>query len=234
MTWIANYARSSIGMKHIMGVTGLAMVGFLLVHMAGNLLVFGGPDAVNSYAVKLRTFPTLLWIARIGLITVFIAHCLAAFRLMGMNREARPIPYQYGLSTSRTPLYAKYMPMTGIVLLAFIAFHLAHLTFHVVLPGNAGVDDAGRADVYSMTVLGFQNIAVAGAYIVAMALLCMHLAHGIPSFFQSLGITHPKYKPLIDKLGIGIAGLLFVGNVSMPIAALAGLLTLPAWATVAG
>jgi succinate dehydrogenase / fumarate reductase cytochrome b subunit len=234
MTWIVNYARSSVGMKHITGLTGLAMVGFLFVHMAGNLLLFGGPDAINAYAVKLRDLGPLLWIARLGLLAVFVAHTLAAFRLMGINKEARPVRYHHDPKMSRTPFYARYMPMTGIVLLAFVVFHLAHLTFHVVLPDNAVfTDEAGRFDVYSMTVLGFQNVVVAGSYIVAMFLLSLHLAHGIPSFFQSLGVTHPKYKPFIERVGLALAGLLFIGNVAMPAAAFAGILELPAWA-VAG
>lgn len=226
MSWIVSYARSSIGGKHIMAVTGLAIVLFLIVHMVGNLLLFAGPDALNSYAVSLRKLGPLLWVARIGLAVCFIAHIWAAFRLNAMNREARPVGYRE-FKTRRTTLFARAMMVSGVILLAFVLYHLAHATFHLVHADNSVfVDAQGRHDVYKMMVLSFQNPLISGFYILAMAILCMHLWHAIPSLFQSLGLRHPRYQPAIEKLAPLIAGPLFVGNIAMPIAVLAGIVQL--------
>jgi succinate dehydrogenase / fumarate reductase, cytochrome b subunit len=225
MSWFSTYIRSSIGMKQLMAVTGLILLGFVIAHLLGNLLIFAGPDAINSYAVGLRDLGPLLWIARLILLGAVLLHIFAAVRLVSINRAARPVRYQV-FKPRITPYYARAMAWTGLIVAAFVVFHLLHLTFGAVYPEHFELVDAeGRHDVYTMTVLGFQNVVVSGFYVVAVGLLALHLAHGIPSLFQSLGLRHPKYTPTIAKVGFWLAVLLFIGYVSIPAAVLLRWLT---------
>ncbi len=230
MSWVSNYAKSSVGAKHIMAITGLALVLFVLVHMVGNLLIYVGRDALNTYAATLKGNPLLLWGARLGLLTMVAIHIGAALRLTMMNRAARPQKY-VRFKPIRSPFYSRVMPLSGLILLAFIVYHLLHFTVGSVLPDHYAateiVDGVERHDVYTMVVQGFQIPIVAISYIVAMVLLCMHLAHGVTSFFQSLGLEHPKYNRIFKYSGPAFATLIFIGNCSMPIAVLAGAITLP-------
>lgn len=223
MGWFGKYINSSVGAKQVMAITGLMLVGFVLMHMLGNLQIYAGQDAVNSYAATLKALGPLLWVARVIILVVFIVHVRSAIRLSKMNRAARPVKY-HQTSYEKSSYASRTMVMSGIILLAFIVFHLAHLTFHIGPMSEAlGIDQYGRPDVYTMTVLGFQKIPVSIAYIAAMVLLCLHLSHGITSFFQTLGMNHPKYNSLFKLSGPMIAGLIFIGNCSMPIAVLAKL-----------
>jgi succinate dehydrogenase / fumarate reductase cytochrome b subunit len=227
MGWVGRTLGSSIGMKWMMAVSGLALVGFVIVHMLGNLQVFLGPEALNHYAVALREMPfQLLWILRIGLVVAFVVHVFSAVRLTDLNRAARPEAYAVKKAVAST--YAsRTMMMGGLILLAFIIYHLAHFTFGVTNPDHFALHDAqGRHDVYRMVVLGFRNPIVTGAYVLAMVPLAMHLSHGASSLFQSLGISHPKYDGFLRGIGPFLGTVLFVGNVSMPLAVLAGLVRL--------
>lgn len=232
MSWVSTYVRSSVGAKHLMAVTGLVLSGFVLGHMAGNLLVLAGPDAINAYAHGLKTTPALLWGTRVVLLVAVLAHVGAGLRLAALNRAARPTRY-VRFKPIRTPFYARVMPQTGLIVLAFIVYHLLHFTIGGVVqpetfagaPGN--VDALGRPDVYTMMVAGFQNPLVAGSYLVAMALLCMHLAHGVSSMFQSVGFHHPKYHGLVRRAGPVFAGVIFAGNALIVLAIFTGAITLP-------
>jgi succinate dehydrogenase cytochrome b subunit len=227
MSWFSRYIRSSIGAKHIMAITGIALVGFIIVHMLGHLAVFVGQDAYNTYADKLQSLGALKWAARGGLLLAVVIHIAAALRLVVMNRAARPVKYAV-YRPIQTPFYARVMPWTGIIVFAFIVYHLLHFTFGVIFHDYFTLTDPqGRHDVYSMLVLGFKNPVVSVSYIVATALLCFHLAHGVSSMFQSLGIRHPKYDRLIGALGPAFAAVLFVGFVSTPVAVMIGLVQLP-------
>jgi succinate dehydrogenase / fumarate reductase, cytochrome b subunit len=233
MSWFRNYAKSSVGAKHIMALTGIILSVFVLGHMLGNLQIFLGPDAINSYAESLKGNFPLLWGTRVVLLIAVVTHIAASLRLVALNRAARPVRYHV-FRPSRSPFYARVMPWTGLILLAFIIYHIMHFTLGQVMPdafASREVIDvttgATRHDVYTMTVLGFQSYAVSFSYIVAMAILCMHLAHGVSSLFQSLGLRHPKYNALIRNAGPVFGWLIFIGNSSMPIAVMAGLVTLP-------
>lgn len=233
MSWFKSYIKSSVGAKHIMAITGLVLSGFVLIHMIGNLQIFLGQDAINEYAAGLKANPPLLWGVRAVLLVSVVVHIAAALRLVSINRAARPVKYHV-FRPSRSPFYARVMPWTGLILLAFIVYHIMHFTLGMVLPDAYAarqvidpIKGSSRQDVYTMMVLGFQNPVVAISYIVAMALLCMHLAHGVSSFFQSLGLNHPKYNGFIRASGPVYALVVFLGNVSMPIAVLAGALKLP-------
>ncbi|WP_428264880.1 succinate dehydrogenase cytochrome b subunit [Haliangium sp.] len=227
MSWVSSYVRSSVGAKHIMAVTGLGLALFVLVHMLGNLALLAGQDAINAYAASLKGTPPLLWGTRIGLLVIVVIHISAAYRLTLLNRAARPVKY-VRFEPRRSPFYARAMPMTGLILLAFIIFHLLHYTIGVITPETFSLTDAqGRHDVYSMAVYGFQNPIIAGWYMLAMVLLCFHLAHGVTSLFQSLGINHPKYNRAIGYAGPAFAAVVFLGNSAIVLSVLLGVVTLP-------
>ncbi|MCG8417828.1 MAG: succinate dehydrogenase cytochrome b subunit [Proteobacteria bacterium] len=231
MSWFSNYARSSVGAKHIMAVTGLALALFVFVHMLGNFAVYAGQDAMNGYAETLKSTGAFLWLARLGLLATVVIHIAAAVRLSVLNKAARPEKYRM-FKPIRSSFHARVMPWTGLIVFAFIVYHLMHFTLGTFyydyysavqeLPGGAT-----RHDVYSMVVQGFQIPAVALSYVVAMVLLCFHLAHGMTSFFQSLGLNHPKYNAIIRYAGPVYAAIILIGNSSIPIAILAGAVDLP-------
>ncbi len=224
MSWFGKYLKSSVGAKHLMAITGLMLVGFVFAHMIGNLQIFKGQDAINSYAVKLQGLGPLLWIMRAGIVVAFVLHIYSAIRLVWMNSAARPVKYKK-VKNDKSSFASRTMIYGGIIVALFLVFHLMQLTLGGgPLPENFNlVDELGRHDVYNMTVLGFQNPAVAGAYVVAMLALAIHLSHGVTSLFQSLGLSHPKYNGMIKMAGPAIGTLVFLGNSSMPIAVLAGI-----------
>jgi succinate dehydrogenase / fumarate reductase cytochrome b subunit len=228
MGWARRTFTSSIGLKWLMAVSGIALVLFVVAHMAGNLLVFLGPDAINEYAVGLREMPLqLLWVARAGLGVAFLVHVFTGVRLTNANRDARPERYQVKKAVAST-LASRHMMLGGLFLLAFVLYHLAHFTFHGTNPQFADLRDAqDRHDVYTMMVLGFTSPIVSALYVAAMIPLCLHLSHGVSSAFQSLGLSDPKLSGLVRALGPFVATVIFVGNVSMPVAVLAGALRLP-------
>ena len=212
-----------------MAITGLALVVFVIVHMLGNLAVFAGQDAMNSYAAFLKSNLGVLWGARIGLLVVFLTHVSVALQLARANSAARPSEYR-ARNTVQATLSSRYMVLTGSLILLFVVTHLMHFTLGiVVLPENFSlVDSQGRHDVYNMVVRGFQNTYVSSGYIFAMLLLLSHLSHGISSMFQTLGLSHPRYKGLAQKLGPALALVIVGGFVSIPIAVLLNIVTVSA------
>jgi len=224
MNWLLAALRSSLGRKMIVALTGLGLVGFVLAHLAGNLQVFAGREALNAYAQGLKDLGPLLWVARIGLLGIFVLHVVLALQLARENRAARPSRYVHGGVQQATP-GARSMVLTGVTILFFVAYHLAHFTFGAVHAEHYGVgaDALGRHDVYGMVVAGFSNPLVSILYIVSMGLLALHLSHGVQSVFQTLGLNGPRFQPLIKCAGLGLAVLVFVGNISMPLAILLGL-----------
>jgi len=219
MNAVMTLYRSSIGKKAIVAVTGAAMFGFVLVHMVGNLLIFAGPDSINAYAEALQSNAGILWGARLGLLAVLFAHVYTIIGLTKINREARPDAYGKGLKHKESTAASRYMRWGGVALLLFIIFHLLHLTGGVVHP------DFIKGNVYHNMVSGFKlQPWVAIIYITAMVALSMHLYHGVWSMLQTLGLNHPKYNDLRKKAAMGFAGLIFIGNCSMPIAILAGII----------
>lgn len=221
------WLESSIGRKIIVAVTGLMLLGYVVMHLLGNLSVFLGPDAINAYAHKLHDLGGLLWIARIVLLVAFVTHIYATIRLTIENRASRPQKYAVPGRVQST-VFARTMAATGIVVLAFVIFHLAHFTWKTINPQFQNLRDAsGEPDVYSMLILGFQSPLVSGFYLVAIGLLSFHLSHGIGSLFQTLGISNKKLRPFFTRGGVLIAWLLFIGYASIPLAVLTGMLRLP-------
>ena len=180
--------RSSIGRKVVMAVTGAILFGFVLGHLAGNLTVYLGPEALNGYAVFLRQFlhGAGLWIARAVLLLSVILHIWSATSLTLSSRAARPVGYRERQWTEST--YAsRTMRWSGVIILLFVIYHLLHFTFGTVHPSFV------EGDVYHNFVTGFQSVPVSIAYIVAMIFLGLHLRHGVWSMFQTLGVSHPRY-----------------------------------------
>lgn len=211
-----------------MALSGVLLFGFVLVHMLGNLQIFLGPEPYNNYAHFLKSTPELLWAARLSLLGAVSIHVWAAIRLTLINRAARPHAYA-SKSFTRATLTSRSMLLTGLTVMAFIVYHLAHFTLGLTDPTHYGlIDPKGYHDAYSMFVYGFQNVYVSTFYIIAMVFLGLHLEHGVSSVFQTLGINHPRINSLTGKIGPAFAVLIVLGNISMPIAVMMGFITLPA------
>ncbi len=218
MSWFARYVRSSVGAKHIMAVTGLLLLLFALFHMLGHLQMFGGAAMYNGYAHFLQELWEVKWPVRAGLIGLLIVHVALAIMLVQRNRAARPMPYAVYRPVVSTPV-GRAMAISGLVVLAFVIFHILHFTVGSIQPEAYHQVDANNAhDAYRMYVTGFTNPAIYGAYLVGIALLASHLGHGASSWLQSLGWRHSKYPA--DKLGPIVAIGLFVGYMVPPTAVL--------------
>jgi succinate dehydrogenase / fumarate reductase cytochrome b subunit len=224
MNRLKRFYGSSLGKKYIMALTGFALFAFVIAHMAGNLQIFLGRDAINSYAAFLKSRPALLWGARIGLLAVALLHVTAAVQLAIQNRRARPTGYDDNKVVASS-FASRTMVISGLIILAFIVYHLMHFTFGTVDPEYlkfADPKDPLRHDVYEMMIAGFSNIYVSLFYILAMGLLLLHLSHGVSSMFQSLGIRRKAYVRGINEFAEIAALILFIGNCSIPIAVMAG------------
>jgi succinate dehydrogenase / fumarate reductase cytochrome b subunit len=219
--------QSSIGKKWIVALSGLALLGFVLAHLAGNLQMFAGADKINAYAELLHNNQKPLWVARLGLIAVFVAHVVTTIRLVAQNRAARPERYQLQKDV-QAKTSTKTMIWSGLTVLGFIVYHLLHYTLRVTDPRFRLVSEGGSLasthDVYKMVVLGFQNPWISSFYILAVGLLSMHLSHGISSVFITLGIESKRSIAQIARYAQVAALLLFLGYASIPAAVLAGLL----------
>ena len=233
MKMITRVFDSSLGKKYIMAVTGLVLFLFVLGHLAGNLQVFLGPEAINRYGAFLQSNTELLWPVRLVLLLMVGLHIWSATRLSLENKAARPVPY--GAYQPLGSTYAsRTMLHTGSIVLIFIIYHLLHYTVQVRYLNFTGRDftalmeklpgqvPAERHDIYKMMVLGFSNWGVSGFYILGVGLLCLHLSHGVSSMFQSLGWTNEAYRPVLDRAARALAVLIFLGYVSIPIAILCG------------
>jgi succinate dehydrogenase / fumarate reductase, cytochrome b subunit len=226
--------KSTLGKKMVMAVTGVALFGFVIGHLLGNLQVFLGDngEAINKYGYFLHSTPELLWGARIGLLVMVFLHIWAAVKLTAENRAARPIAY----AGNPTPVVATYasrtMFMSGLIIAAFVIYHLLHFTVWVSSINFTGQDfhemkttlnDGTRThDVYRMMIVGFSNIGVSIFYMIAMGLLCLHLSHGVAAMFSSLGLKTKEWASTIDRFARTFAILIFVGYVSIPLAVLIG------------
>lgn len=217
----------SLGKKYLMAVSGFAALLFVIGHMVGNLQMFIGQDQINEYAAKLQALGPLLWVVRGSLFIIILFHIYKGIQLKLENWSARPATYEFK-DTVQASLASRTMIWTGLIILAFIAYHLMHFTLLWLNPDyHSLVDPMGRHDVYSMVILGFQNVFVSLFYIIAVGLLCWHLSHGIGSMFQSVGWMTDKNRAMLGKISWTISILLFLGYVSIPIGVLAGVLRLP-------
>ena len=219
------FYEAPIGKKAVMAITGVMLVGYVFAHLLGNLQIYSSDaEQINRYAGFLHNpaNAAALWAARSVLLLAVVLHIIAAIQLWLQNRAARPVGY-----VKKADLPASYAARTmiwsGPIVGAFVIFHVLHLTAGKVLE----LRELGpnMPDVRYNVITGFSNPWVSGFYILAMILLCLHLYHGMWSMFQSLGISHPRYSALVKKAAAVLAILVAVGNCSIPIAVLTGLLT---------
>jgi succinate dehydrogenase / fumarate reductase cytochrome b subunit len=215
----ARFWNATVGKKIVMAVSGLALLGFVIAHMLGNLQVFMGPEHFNAYARILRLEPALLWTARLVLLLMVVLHIWAAVQLTVLNKfEARPVGYVKKKNIGST--YAsRTMYWSGPIIFVFVVYHLMQFTWGV---GGTPFEE-GQA--YENLVRGFQVPLIAIFYIFAMALLMIHLYHGVWSMFQTLGANHPRYTPMLRTLAKVVAILLFVGFSCIPVAVMTGLVS---------
>ncbi|MCB0323652.1 MAG: succinate dehydrogenase cytochrome b subunit [Bdellovibrionales bacterium] len=219
-----SFFTSTIGRKFLMAITGIGLMAFVLAHMLGNLQIFMGPETFNGYAEMLRSMPGLLWTARLGLLAFFVVHIVTAFSLTGTNRGSRVHRYAKNEKVQAS-LSSLYMLETGLVVLLFVLLHLAHFTFGFLQPEIfTAVDAAGRHDVYSIVIYGFQHVGYSVFYLFCVFMLGCHLHHGFQSVFQTLGFNHPVYSPLVRRAGTAFAAVIFLGYASIPLSVLAGVL----------
>jgi succinate dehydrogenase / fumarate reductase, cytochrome b subunit len=218
---LSAFYHSSIGKKMIVAITGIILILFVVGHLLGNLQIFLGPDWVNGYAEKLRRLGPFLWVIRIFLLVTVIVHIYVTIRLAIDNRRARKERYAEKEHVKAT-FASRHMVMSGVIILAFLIYHIAHFTVRVTDPRFAllKLDPLNHYDVYSMMVYGFQSYVVSGFYILAMWLLTLHLSHGSSSFFQSLGLNNQKLTPRLAHGGRIFAWLIFAGYTSIPLAVL--------------
>src|SRR5664279_2632093 len=209
---ISAFYSSSIGKKMIVALTGIVLILFVVGHLLGNLQIFLGPDWINGYSEHLRELGPLLWVIRIFLLLTVIIHIYVTIQLAIANRRARPKSY-IDKESVKASFASRHMAMSGLIVLAFILFHIAHFTVRVTDPRFAllKADPLNRYDVYSMMVYGFQNYVVSGFYVFGLFLLFLHLSHGTSSFFQSLGLNDEKLAPRLAFWGHIFAWLLFLG-----------------------
>lgn len=203
-----------------MALSGLAMVGFLIGHIGGNLLIFLGKDALNGYAESLREFPLLLNMARVGLVAMVALHIYSAAKLTHRNKAANPIGYRVHHANNAS-LASRSMGLTGMTILVFILYHLAHFTWRFTHPE---FEQLGPFDAYTMIVASFKSLPLAALYVAAIALVCLHLSHAIKSAIHTLGLSHTKYTPAFEILGKAVSALLFFGFSSIPVAVVLGYL----------
>jgi succinate dehydrogenase cytochrome b subunit len=214
-----------IGKKVVMAVTGVVLVGFVIAHMLGNLKIFSSPDEINTYSHFLREVGTpelaygqLLWVVRIVLLICVALHITAAVQLSRMSWAARPVGYNTKRNI-KTTFAAHMMRWGGVLLVAFIIFHLLHLT-----AGAVGFRPGQFRDlaVYQNVVAAFTIWPVALFYVVAMGALCLHLYHGIWSMLQTLGWNTAQNETTLKTFSRVIAIAVFLGFSSVPVSVLVG------------
>lgn len=228
---------SSLAKKYLMAISGFVFVAYVLVHMAGNLQIFGPPRWINYYAYFLHDElpPVVLWGFRLVLLLALVVHVWMAVLLTKENKSARKA---YGVKKPvQSTFTQRTMPVTGLILLAFIIFHILHFTVRVVpenyheilapttLEPHGHLVDGEQVqiatfDVYSMIIEGFSNVWVAGFYLIAMGLLCMHLSHGVSSMFQSIGVRNERWRYHLHGLSVAYGWVIFIGFASVPAAVL--------------
>ena len=210
-----------------MALTGLVLIGFVFVHMAGNLQVFVGQAQINSYAHSLQTLPWfVLWGSRLFLLASIMIHAWTAYSLIIENRKARPNTNEVEV-TKRAGWSSLRMGLTGTIILAFVVFHLLHFTIRSIYPEyaemttNVGSPDGEKIhDAFSMIIAGFKHELISVFYVVAMFLLCRHLAHGFSSVFQSLGLRSEAWEKKLNLVSFAYAWLIFTGFSVVPLSVL--------------
>jgi succinate dehydrogenase / fumarate reductase cytochrome b subunit len=207
MNWLIETLWSSIGKKLMMAVTGLGFIFFLSAHLVGNLTIYGGGDAFNAYAQRLHSFGALLTVFNLGLVIFAVVHILTGLILFIQNFKARPVRYQMDKSAGGRTLSSVTMPYTGLIILAFVIFHLINFTFV----------DKTNTTIFEIVSAAFANPFYVVIYIFAMVVVALHVRHGLWSAFQTLGANNPKYMPAIMVLSVLLGLIVGFGFGVLPI-----------------
>lgn len=209
-----NYLMSTIGKKQMVGVAGLGLSLFVLVHMSGNLLIFAGPEAFNKYAYALTSNP-LIYVAEAGLLTIFLIHLLVALGLAFYNKVAKQKKYAVAATKTKASYASKTLQYQGIIILAFLIWHL--ISFKFGPHYEVTYDGTEMRDLFTLVIEYFQNPLNVAAYVFVLFLLGMHLSHGLASSFQTLGLNGEKFDPTIQKIGKAYAFIVTAGFISQPV-----------------
>lgn len=232
MNLLGSLFQSSIGRKFLMALTGLVLFGFVTGHLVGNLQIFLPPAKINAYAHMLESLGAGLWLIRGFLLLCLVIHVWLAIQLTLENRAARP--QAYGAEhINRATLASRIMTRTGLVVLAFVPFHLAHYTLRVGSPEWSEptfrlLDGTLVRDVHTMMVQGFSNWLVSGFYVIAVGILAYHLSHGIVSAVQTLGLKNEKWTGQVERFAVAYCWIYFLLNAAIPLAVLGGFVKLSA------
>jgi succinate dehydrogenase / fumarate reductase cytochrome b subunit len=209
MKWLTTTLGTSIGKKLMMAATGLSFIGFLAVHLAGNLTIYGGADAFNSYAEHLHALGPLLGVAEFGLLGLFLIHVFSGLIIFWQNFNARPTRYAVNRNPGGKTIGSATMPYTGLLILMFILFHLTNFSRFFV--------DQGGTTIFQIVSTAFQNPVYVGLYVLAMIMIALHVSHGFWSLFQTFGLNHPKYMPAINTGGLILSLVFGLGFGFLPI-----------------
>ncbi|HCS50392.1 succinate dehydrogenase cytochrome b subunit [Rubinisphaera sp.] len=218
MAWVTDAIKSSIGKKFLMACTGFLLCGFLVMHLIGNLLMYVGPDVYNNYAHTLHSQEMLIKVAEFGLLILFAIHIWLGFETNLENRESRKTRYAVKKSKipeRKIPYFLSpenYMLFTGVIVFIFLLIHLGDFTFNITMP-----DKLKGREPYDKAIIIMRTPLSTISYIIGVLLLGWHLSHGVTSMFQTLGLKHPKYDPMIRAIGPVFAVIIAVGFASFPI-----------------
>ncbi|NIM50697.1 MAG: succinate dehydrogenase [Gemmatimonadales bacterium] len=225
MRRVLSLYRSSVGKKILMAATGVIFFLYVFAHMFGNLKAFQGPEKFDHYAEFLREVGApvfghgqVLWIARVVLLVCVAVHVLAALQLWRMSAVARPVKYGRRLEPEESTYASRTMRWGSVIIFLFVVYHILHFTVGSVHP------DFIPGSAYHNLVVGFQVWPMALAYVVVMFVLCLHLYHGVWSGLQTLGANHPRYNRYRRPFATVVAGVIFLGFISVPISVLIGII----------
>lgn len=207
MNWFMNFLSTSIGKKLVMAFTGLCFVGFLGVHLTGNLTIYGGQAYFDSYVAHLHSLGPILNVLEVGLLVLALLHVFTGAILTFQNFLSRPVRYHVNKNAGGRTIGSATMPYTGAVLVVFLVFHVLH--FHFA--------DHTVKTTFEIVSGYFANPYYAGAYVCVMIIAALHVSHGFWSAFQTLGISHDKYTPMVKSIGILFACVVAAGFGFLPI-----------------
>lgn len=231
MNWFSTFLTSSIGRKVVMAVTGLFLITFLIVHCTINAMIFfnDGGQTFNEAAhfmgtnILIRTMEIVLFLG-------FFVHIIQGFMLSAKNRAARPTGYAINNPAANSKWYSRSMTLLGTLILLFLVMHINHFWSHSRLGGMHGIapldetqiGDKEVLNLYALMISTFQSLTVVIIYLLGVISLCWHLVHGFQSAFQTLGVNHKKYTPLIKNIGIGFSIIICLLFAAMPVAIYTG------------
>lgn len=216
----AHFFRSSIFRKQVIAITGLMIVGFVIVHLAGNLMVYLGPETYNHYSEKLLSMGALLWTIRIGLIAAVVVHVVLTLQLAHENWRARGTRYAVYEPVGDRSFATKTMKYTGILIFVFLFIHLYDFTFADKSGDTSivtGLNDGESLHLFGLVWNAFQNPLRSLFYVVVMVAVGLHLAHGIESLVQTMGFNHDRYTPWVRRVSLAVGVVVAVGFITIPL-----------------